>query len=123
MTNQSFFRELIGVKLVRVSMTATLLASVPALGIIGCTQMPTEKQSVSDMRPQISFKTTDTQKHSARVFVDGLDMGSLGTYLDGVSALRIVSGTHQVRVMNGTQILLDEKFYAGDGVNRTFIIQ
>lgn len=123
MTNQSFFREFIGVKLVRASMTATLLASLPALGVIGCTQMPTEKQSVSDMRPQISFKTTDTQKHSARVFVDGLDMGSLGTYLDGVSALRIVSGTHQVRVMNGTQILLDEKFYAGDGVNRTFIIQ
>jgi hypothetical protein len=123
MTNQSFSREFIGVKLVRASMTATLLASLPALGIIGCTQMPTEKQSVSDMRPQISFKTTDTQKHSARVFVDGLDMGSLGTYLDGVSALRIVSGTHQVRVMNGTQILLEEKFYAGDGVNRTFIIQ
>lgn len=123
MTNQSFFREFIGVKLVRASMTAALLASLPALGIVGCTQMPTEKQSVSDMRPQISFKTTDTQKHSARVFVDGLDMGSLGTYLDGVSALRIVSGTHQVRVMNGTQILLDEKFYAGDGVNRTFIIQ
>lgn len=123
MTNQSFFREFMGVKLVRASMTATLLASLPALGIVGCTQMPTEKQSVSDMRPQISFKTTDTQKHAARVFVDGLDMGSLGTYLDGVSALRIVSGTHQVRVMNGTQILLDEKFYAGDGVNRTFIIQ
>jgi hypothetical protein len=123
MTNQSFFREFIGVKLVRASMTATLLATLPVLGIIGCTQMPTEKQSVSDMRPQISFKTADTQKHSARVFVDGLDMGSLGTYLDGVSALRIVSGTHQVRVMNGTQILLDEKFYAGDGVNRTFIIQ
>lgn len=123
MTNQPFFREFIGVKLVRASMTAALLASLPALGIVGCTQMPTEKQSVSDMRPQISFKTTDTQKHSARVFVDGLDMGSLGTYLDGVSALRIVSGTHQVRVMNGTQILLEEKFYAGDGVNRTFIIQ
>jgi hypothetical protein len=123
MTNKPFFKEFISTKLVRASMTATLLASLPVLGIIGCTQMPTEKQSVSDMRPQISFKTSDTQKHAARVFVDGLDMGSLGTYLDGVSALRIVSGTHQVRVVHGTQVLLDEKFYAGDGVNRTFIIQ
>jgi hypothetical protein len=78
--------------------------------------MPTEKQGVSDIRPQISFKAADTQNHSARVIVDGLDMGSLGTFLEGVAALRIISGTHQVRVMNGTQILLDEKFYAGEGV-------
>lgn len=123
MTNNPKFKKIIGTQLMRMTMTATLLAGLPVLGIYGCTQMPTEKQGVSDIRPQISFRATDTQHHSARVFVDGLDMGSLSTYLDGVAALRIVSGTHQVRVMHGSQVLLDEKFYAGDGVNRTFIIQ
>jgi hypothetical protein len=123
MRNSPLFKRFIGTKLVRLTMTATLFAGLPFLGIYGCTQMPTEKQGVSDIRPQISFKAADSQKHSARVLIDGLDMGSLGTYLEGVAALRIVSGTHQVRVVNGNQILLDEKFYSGDGVNRTFIIQ
>jgi hypothetical protein len=123
MTNNTNFKKLIGTPLVRMTMMTTLLAGLPLMGIYGCTQMPTEKQGVSDIRPQISFKATDTQHHSARVFVDGLDMGSLSTYLDGVAALRIVSGTHQIRVVHGSQVLLDEKFYAGDGVNRTFIIQ
>lgn len=123
MTNSPNFKKFIGAQLVRMTMTATLLVGLPVLGIYGCTQMPTEKQGVSDIRPQISFKATDTKHHSARVFVDGLDMGTLSTYLEGVAALRIVSGSHQLRVMHGSQVLLDEKFYAGDGVNRTFIIQ
>jgi hypothetical protein len=123
MTKNLDFKNLIGTQLMRMTMTATLLAGLPVLGIYGCTQMPTEKQGVSDIRPQISFKAADPQHHMARVFVDGLDMGALSTYLEGIAALRIVSGTHQVRVMHGAQVLLDEKFYAGDGVNRTFIIQ
>jgi hypothetical protein len=123
MTKRPDFKTFMASSLTRLAMTATLLAALPVLGIYGCTQMPTEKQGVSDIRPQISFKATDTQQHAARVIVDGLDMGSLGSYLDGIAALRIVSGTHQLRVVLGSQILLDEKFYAGDGVNRTFLIQ
>ena len=123
MTKKPDFKTLMANSLTRLAMTATLLAALPVLGIYGCTQMPTEKHGVSDIRPQISFKATDTQQHAARVIVDGLDMGSLGSYLDGIAAMRIVSGTHQLRVVLGSQILLDEKFYAGDGVNRTFLIQ
>lgn len=100
-----------------------LAFALPLALLEGCTQMPTEKQSVSDMRPQISFKVADAQRYSARILIDGLDMGVLGTYLEGSAALRIVSGTHQLRVLQGTQVLLEEKFYAGDGVNRTFNIQ
>lgn len=123
MTATTDFKKITANRLARLAMAATLLAALPALGIYGCTQMPTEKQGVSDIRPQISFKATDTQQHAARVIVDGLDMGSLGAYLEGVAALRIISGTHQVRVVLGNRVLLDEKFYAGDGVNRTFLIQ
>lgn len=103
--------------------TTALALVMPMVLVLGCTQMPTEKQSVSDMRPQISFKASNAQLYGARVVIDGLDMGNVGLYLDGASALRIVAGTHQLRVMQGTQVLLDEKFYAGDGVNRSFIIK
>ena len=99
------------------------LALVLPFGIMqGCTQMPTEKQSVSDLRPQISFKA-DASRHTARVLIDGLDMGAMGAYLDGSAALRIMPGTHQLRVVLGTQVLLDERFYVGDGVNRSFTVQ
>jgi len=100
-----------------------LALALPVAFLHGCTQMPTEKQSVSDIRPQVSFKAADLQRHTARIFIDGLDMGALGTYIDGVAALRILAGTHQLRVVQGTQVLLEEKFYVGDGVNRTFTVQ
>jgi hypothetical protein len=100
---------------------AALLMSLVLLP--GCVQMPTEKQSVSDMRPQISFRTTDTQMHAARVIVDGLDMGTVGAFLKGQAALRIQPGTHQLRVVLGSQQLLDEKFFVDDGVSRTFSVR
>lgn len=85
--------------------------------------MPTEKHSVSDMRPQIAFKAESKQNHMARVIVDGLDMGAVSDYLDGIAAVRVLPGTHQLRVILGTHILLDEKVYLGDGVARTFIVK
>ncbi len=106
-------------------MTAMIMAS-GLLGVLlvgGCTQMPTEKQSITDMRPQISFKTVDDRVRSARVVLDGLDMGSIGEYVEGSTSLRIHPGTHMLSVTLGNQVVLEEKFYAGDGTNRTFIVK
>ncbi|HTN65023.1 MAG TPA: hypothetical protein VL051_02405 [Burkholderiaceae bacterium] len=107
--------------------TIAILIVAASLGsslvISGCTQMPTEKQSVSDLRPQISFSANDIQLHGARVILDGLDMGIAGNYLEGSSALRVLSGTHVLRIVLSNQIILEEKFYVSDGVNRTFILK
>lgn len=105
-----------------------LIAAGAALAISlvflqGCTQMPTEKQSVTDMRPQISFRAPDTQTHSARVLVDGLEMGTVGSYLEGRAALKIQPGTHQLQVLLGNQQLLNEKFFVDDGVSRSFTVR
>lgn len=109
-------------------MKKSIMALSMAAGLAGmltlsaCTQMPTEKQSISDMRPQISFKVSDEQARSARVILDGLDMGAVGSYLEGAASLRILSGTHLLSIASGNQVIFQEKFYAGDGVNRTFIV-
>lgn len=101
-----------------------LAISIFALSSLsGCVQMPTEKQSISDLRPQISFKVNDDRLLSSRVELDGLDAGAVSDYLDGTSSMRIRPGTHVVRVTYGSSILLEEKFYVGDGVNRTFIVR
>lgn len=102
------------------SLVISMLLLLP-LG--GCVQVPTEKQSISDLRPQISFKVSDERLLVARVELDGLDAGQVSDYISGTSSMRIRPGTHVVRVTYGNSILLEEKFYLGDGVNRAFIIR
>jgi hypothetical protein len=90
----------------------------------GCVQMPTEEQSVVDQRPQIAFRITNSTLPPAqlRVFVDNLDMGSADRYLEGKGALRVLAGTHIVRVENQGRVVLNETVYVADGVARTFVI-
>ena len=102
----------------------SLVISVLAVvSLSGCVQMPTEKQSISDLRPQISFKVSDERLLTARVQLDGLDAGQVSDYIDGVASMRIRPGTHIVRVTFNNTVLLEEKFYLGDGVNRAFIVR
>lgn len=93
------------------------------LALAGCTQLPSEKQSISDMRPQISFKAQSEAALTARVLVDGLDLGAVGDFLDGIAAVRVLPGMHKLVVTNGTVVLLEEKVYLGDGVSRPFIVK
>jgi hypothetical protein len=88
--------------------------------IISCVQLPTEKSGIADIRPQISLRPLDDSVRSARVFIDGIEMGAVSDFADGAASLRIVPGTHVIRIINGERTILDEKFYAADGVNRTF---
>lgn len=109
----------------RKALTALIVAGVLANTLLlgACTQMPTEKQSVSDMRPQISFKAQSELAQGARVQVDGLDLGSVGDFLDGIAAVRVLSGMHKLTVTSGSAVLLDEKVYLGDGISRSFIVK
>jgi hypothetical protein len=84
--------------------------------------MPTEKQSVSDLRPQISFVAADAL-FDAVVYVDNVAVGRVGDFREGTAALRILPGTHTVRVVADGRVLLDERFYVGDGVSRSFLVQ
>lgn len=89
----------------------------------GCTQMPTEKQSISDMRPQISFKAEGEYALNSRVLLDGLDLGMVSDFIDGKAAVRVLPGTHIVSVTSGGTVLLQEKVYLGDGVSRSFLVK
>lgn len=100
---------------------------VLALGLLlglagGCVQMPSERQGVSDLRPQISF-VAEAQYHDARVFVDNAETGRVGDFIDGAGALRVLPGTHVLKVVSGAGVLLEERFYVADGVSRSFVIR
>lgn len=104
--------------------SAMLLASSLA-ALTGCVQYPTDRQSVVDLRPQISFRfdPADARMNEARVTVDGLDAGRMGDFVDGRGSLRVIAGSHVVRVTRGAEVLLDERVYVGDGVARPFTVK
>lgn len=111
--------------LAREIFAATVLACLLSL-TTGCVvQLPTERQSVVDLRPQITFRfdPADARMSEARVLVDGLDAGRMGDFLDGRGSLRVLPGSHIVRVVSGAEVLLDERVYVGDGVTRPFVVK
>lgn len=104
---------------------AANLIACTLTALVGCVQYPTERQSVVDLRPQISFRCdpSDPRMVEAHVLVDGLDAGRMGDFLEGVGSLRVLSGTHAISVVSGATVLLDERAYLGDGVARPFIVK
>ena len=102
---------------------AVVLAAVLGASFVGgCTQMPTEKQGVADLRPQISFIWSDSSMAGARVFVNGLPMGEVGQFPAGRAALRVLAGPHDLQVLLQGRTVLAERIYLGDGVNKAFTL-
>lgn len=104
---------------------AVSLIAASLLAFSGCVQYPTERQSVVDLRPQISFRfdAADARLNEAHVLVDGLDSGRLGDFVDGKGALRVLAGSHIVQIVSGSEVLLNEHAYLGDGVARPFNVK
>lgn len=102
---------------------ALALSMAAGIAFTGCTQMPTEKQGVSDMRPQISFQLERPELASAQVLVDGLAMGAAGSYVASQASLRVLPGTHELQVVAGGKVILSERIYLADGVNKTFVLK
>ncbi|WP_051971609.1 hypothetical protein [Massilia sp. 9096] len=100
------------------------LCAAMLAALAGCVQMPTEKQTVVDQRPQITFHVNGQAQRvaGARVLVDELDVGAVQDYLEGQASLRVLPGTHVVKVQAGGNVLLMERAYLGDGVVRPFNI-
>ena len=103
--------------------TRLTVALISVLTMSGCTQMPTEKVGIVDMRPQMTFKGVSEDVRDARVLVDGLDMGAVGEYIEGTASLRTLPGVHIVKINFGGRTLIEEKIYLGDGVIRTILVK
>lgn len=102
-----------------------IVGAALAVVLCGCVQMPTERQSVVDQRPQISFRfdSADRDVRNARVFVDDLDVGEVSDYVDGRATLRVVPGTHHIRIQSDDKVLLTERVYLTDGAVRPMLIK
>ncbi len=109
----------------RFARLAMLSPLVPAalLALSACVQMPTEKQGAADLRAQLSFQLQSERARGAVVLIDGLAAGRAGDFSEGVAALRVLPGSHRVQVIADGVSLLDERFYIGDGAQRSFTVR
>ena len=96
-------------------------AITAAIGLGACVQMPTETQGEVDLHARISFDIQSERGRQALVRLDSLDVGRAGDYPAGSAALQVLPGTHHLQLLTGGETILDERFYIGDGVQRTFI--
>jgi len=104
---------------------ALIVIAMLSLATAACTiQMPTEKQTNVDLRPQIAFRVTNPalEAYQLQIFVDDLPMGVVSTYLADEQTLRVLPGTHVVRIVRGGQVLLDERLYIGDGMTKILVV-
>ena len=91
--------------------------------LTACSQIPTDKQSAVDLRPQISFRPVSDGFLDGRVYVDGLDVGTVSEYLENQSALKVLPGKHVVTVVLRDRTVYQETVYVGHGISRTIIVQ
>lgn len=104
-------------------LTSLVISLSFALALGACVQLPTEKSAVVDARPQISFQVPLAAESAGwHVFVDNLPVGSVSQFVHGKSALRILPGTHVIRVERPGLAPVEERIYVGDGVSKTIII-
>lgn len=106
------------------AMRASVLVLILNVSLSGCVQMPTASHTVVDQRPQIAirFDAANRSLAEARVLIDGVDVGRAGDYRDGRASLRVLPGTHSVKIVLDDRVLLDERAYLADGVVRPFIL-
>jgi len=111
--------------LLKKALLGSLFSIILFATLAGCVQYPTERQTIIDLRPQIVFRfeSANPQFNDARVLVNGLDSGRLVDFIEGKGSLRVLPGMNTVRVVNGMEVLLDERAYLGDGVTRPFNVK
>ena len=106
-----------------------IILGLACLNLVACVSEPHTTASVVDNRPQISFKaqgksTKDRANHprNYHVYIDNLYMGTADNYIASKRALRVLSGSHIVKVEKNGSVVLTQKIYVGDGVSKTILI-
>jgi hypothetical protein len=92
--------------------------------ITGCSgSLSTRTSSVVDDRPFIMFNFEGSIPDSpVIVFINGLRMGVAQDFPEGKKGLKIISGSHILKLQYLDQNILEKKIYLGNGLSRTISI-
>lgn len=96
----------------RVASISTVLIFVLGGGCVS----PEPQVRTVDSRPLLCFEGISVR---ATIFLDGLEIGSADQFEDGNSCLRVLPGTHNVEIREGTEVIFRERLYLGAGSTQT----
>lgn len=115
------------------SMIAAMAAMVATIALGGCAQrgpaatapLAAAPNAAPDDRPRLvfGFGSVNEELPSARVLVNGVDVGALGEFAFGQGALRVSAGTHRIKVTFFDRVLLDQTVTVVDGERRTLTVR
>ncbi|PIE41934.1 MAG: hypothetical protein CSA49_01240 [Gammaproteobacteria bacterium] len=101
-----------------------ILIAFVALWLAACAELPTEQVVSGENNAGLSFKLVATaQQQEYQVYIDGLLMGNVADFLAGEAILKILPGSHIVRVTRAGQIVLEEKLYVAAGANKVLVVR
>ena len=81
---------------------------------------PTQTSSITDDRPVLMFNFEDQKPTGpVKVYIDGLYMGDALDFQQGELGLKIIAGTHIVKIEHQGNTLLEKKVYVGRGSTKT----
>lgn len=95
-----------------------LFACVLILVMVGCVQSPTKETRVVDDRPGLTFELQSPETRDHELFVDDVSYGPVSQYLQGESQLRLVDGSHRIKLVRSGEVTFSQRIYLGAGVNR-----
>lgn len=101
--------------------TTAFAAFGAAAALCACSYPQTTAGTV-DTRPGIAIQTS-LDASEMPVFVDGQYVGRAIDFKAGKAQLRILPGTHVIRVIKPNRQEYSERIYAGDGTVKTIVIQ
>lgn len=86
-----------------------------ALTLIACSTPVTQVKSL-DLRPTLSITNAP---NGSVLQINGVTVGDAGRIASGKQAIALNPGTHHVVVTLNGQMLINEKIYLGEGLNKT----
>ncbi|MCG8313657.1 MAG: hypothetical protein MI976_10605 [Pseudomonadales bacterium] len=96
---------------------------IVVFGLAAC-QMPSEEVISGDNSAGLSFKVVNVDDANAyEVFVDGLAMGKAKDFLAGKTILKVLPGSHVIRVERNGEVVLEEKHYVAAGANKVLVVR
>ena len=90
---------------------------------LGACQMPSEEAVISDSSAGISFRIVPDTQQVYEVYVDGLLMGNARDYREGKAILKILPGSHVIKVVSNGAVVMEQKLYVASGANKVLVVK
>lgn len=84
---------------------------------------PTTTSTIVDDRPVLVFEFENTVPSDAvEIYVDNLPMGKAQDFLAGSHGLKVIPGTHVIRLQLSGNTIYERNLYLGEGATKTVYV-